>query len=306
MLKASLERLSCIWDRAEHNAFTSLTRLDTRLFLAIRESDSHQDGLPGAIRILSSSDGTEWHSEALLKDDSWDLRDPKFLLMTTGELLLTVGAVPVRSERPFQWQTFASTSPDGKKWSKFQPISPTGEWIWSLIQTPDGYFGTGYRFKPYQAALFQGVTPFSLEKKTTLSIPGHPSEAGMARTNDGRLLQVIRRDGDANLNHAWVSTSSFPFEKWSGGALNCHLAAPALLVWKDQTLLCAGRIFDKDEPRTALGTINDQIFTPLIVLPSGGDNSYPSLLYYENFLYLSYYSSHEIGTNIYLAKLRIT
>jgi hypothetical protein len=45
--------------------------------------------------------------------------------------------------------------------------------------------------------------------------------------------------------------------------------------------------------------------TKLIKLPSGGDTSYPGLVWHKNMLYVSYYSSHEGKTSIYLAKVKI-
>jgi hypothetical protein len=38
-------------------------------------------------------------------------------------------------------------------------------------------------------------------------------------------------------------------------------------------------------------------------LPSGGDTSYPGMLVYKNKLWVSYYSSHQGKTSIYLAKI---
>jgi hypothetical protein len=40
-------------------------------------------------------------------------------------------------------------------------------------------------------------------------------------------------------------------------------------------------------------------------LPSGGDTSYPGLVWHDDFLWVSYYSSHEGKAKIYLAKLRL-
>jgi hypothetical protein len=40
-------------------------------------------------------------------------------------------------------------------------------------------------------------------------------------------------------------------------------------------------------------------------LPSGGDTSYPGLVMHEGRLWVSYYSSHEGKTSIYLAKVRL-
>ena len=42
-----------------------------------------------------------------------------------------------------------------------------------------------------------------------------------------------------------------------------------------------------------------------LALPSGGDTSYPGLVFHEDLLWVSYYSSHEGKTSIYLAKVQI-
>jgi len=47
------------------------------------------------------------------------------------------------------------------------------------------------------------------------------------------------------------------------------------------------------------------IATPLITLPSGGDTSYPGLVWHEGRLYISYYSSHEGRAAIYLAVVQV-
>jgi hypothetical protein len=41
------------------------------------------------------------------------------------------------------------------------------------------------------------------------------------------------------------------------------------------------------------------------VLPSGGDTSYPGLVLHDGKLWVSYYSSHEGKTSIYLAKVKL-
>jgi hypothetical protein len=42
----------------------------------------------------------------------------------------------------------------------------------------------------------------------------------------------------------------------------------------------------------------------ILSLPSGGDTSYPGLVYRDGILWVSYYSSHEGKTGVYLAKVR--
>ncbi len=45
--------------------------------------------------------------------------------------------------------------------------------------------------------------------------------------------------------------------------------------------------------------------TEFLTLPSGGDSSYPGMVYDKKTLWVSYYSSHEGKTAIYLARVRI-
>ena len=41
-----------------------------------------------------------------------------------------------------------------------------------------------------------------------------------------------------------------------------------------------------------------------LALPSGGDTSYPGLVWHDNLLWMTYYASHEGKANIYLARIR--
>jgi hypothetical protein len=51
--------------------------------------------------------------------------------------------------------------------------------------------------------------------------------------------------------------------------------------------------------------VENKKLTPILQLPSGGDTSYPGLVWRDGFLWVSYYSSHEAKTSIYLAKVEI-
>ena len=42
-----------------------------------------------------------------------------------------------------------------------------------------------------------------------------------------------------------------------------------------------------------------------LTLPSGGDTSYAGLVWHDGLLWVSYYSSHEEKTAIYLAKVKV-
>ena len=66
-----------IWDRGgEHNAFTDLVRFKDRWYCVFREGKDHVSP-DGAVRILTSNDGEDWESAALVSITAADLRDPK-------------------------------------------------------------------------------------------------------------------------------------------------------------------------------------------------------------------------------------
>lgn len=56
---------------------------------------------------------------------------------------------------------------------------------------------------------------------------------------------------------------------------------------------------------TIVKLARDGAVTPIITLPSGGDTSYPGLVLRRDRLLISYYSSHEGQSRIYLAVLNL-
>ena len=57
--------------------------------------------------------------------------------------------------------------------------------------------------------------------------------------------------------------------------------------------------------KTALAKLTLETYEPVLTFPSGGDTSYPGFVWHEGLLWMSYYSSHEGKTSIYLAKVKL-
>jgi hypothetical protein len=59
--------------------------------------------------------------------------------------------------------------------------------------------------------------------------------------------------------------------------------------------------------RTSLSWLDPQNakLTEALKLPSGGDTSYAGMVLHERQLWISYYSSHEGKSSIYLAKVKL-
>jgi hypothetical protein len=74
----------------------------------------------------------------------------------------------------------------------------------------------------------------------------------------------------------------------------------------DGRYVAAVRLYD-GSVRTSLAWIDPRTGTlrEFLKLPSGGDTSYAGLVWHEGLLWVSYYSSHEDKTSIYLAKVQL-
>jgi hypothetical protein len=72
----------------------------------------------------------------------------------------------------------------------------------------------------------------------------------------------------------------------------------------EATWLATVRLYDP-APRTVVCEIepNTGRMTEMLTLPSGGDTSYAGMVWHENQLWISYYSSHGNKSSIYLAIL---
>ena len=85
-----------------------------------------------------------------------------------------------------------------------------------------------------------------------------------------------------------------------------RIGGPHMILIPDGRFVAAGRLYDGGT-RTSLCWLDPQAGTlkEFLKLPSGGDTSYAGLVWHDDLLWVSYYSSHEGKTNIYLAKVRI-
>ena len=90
-----------IWDQALHNAFTDLILFDDRWICVFREGRAHVSP-DGALRVITSTDGRDWKSTALVTSAKYDLRDAKITVTPKGELMLNgaglIATAKVRSQ----------------------------------------------------------------------------------------------------------------------------------------------------------------------------------------------------------------
>ncbi len=302
--KPELVWLEKVWSSAPHNGATDLVRYKDRWYCALREGAGERSA-DGAIRILTSLDGEVWRSAARLAATSVDLRDPKLSVSEDGRLVL----VAVEERQGIVWerhQTCAWTSSDGRNWvgptNLAEPNVQLGRLVWhNRIVFATGYSNVREDFLRIYAAhnldKLVALTPKMLSEEA-------PGQASLLFLADQRALCLAQRGAPGA--RAALGQAQPPYRGWIWADLNVDLECPSLLMLPDGRIAAAGRTRSEGRPRVALFWLDadEGLLRQFLELPSGGSAGAPGLAWHDGLLWVSYYSSHDGKTGIYVAKVR--
>ena len=103
-----------------------------------------------------------------------------------------------------------------------------------------------------------------------------------------------------------IGESPAPYRDWKWTPAGMFVGGPNFIMLPDHSLIVSGRQLNPSPTgaKTFIGRMDATSITPQLILPSGGDTSYPGLVWHKNQVWVSYYSSHEGKTGIYLAKVK--
>lgn len=312
-----------IWDQGKHNAFTDLARWRGKWYCTFREADAHVGG-DGQLRVLESADGQQWASIALLSEPGIDLRDPKLCITPDDRLMIVAGGSVYEGTRLLGRQPRVAFSSDGRTWTATQRVLSEGEWLWRVTWYAGKAWGVSYNASArtstaaQQAAATGKVEPGPADWKlklvvsdngvdyrlvTHLDVPGHPNETTLRFLPDGEMVALVRRE--AGNTFGWIGRSRPPYTEWTWKETQHRLGGPNFIRLPDGSLWAGSRSYPGGA-RTVLARMSaDGEYEPVLTLPSGGDTSYPGLVWHDGLLWMSYYASHEGRSSIYLAKIRI-
>ena len=305
----SVER---IWDRAGHNAFTGLVEFNNKLYCSFREGEKHVHGINGSVRVIASDDGQNWYSVAHLFRKDVDLRDPKLSVTPDQRLMINIGGSVYVNEQLESMEPLVSFSDhEGKNFSNAQKIiideriRSDRDWLWRASWHEGIAYATVYQSRGNESVLqlVRSRDGRNYEYITTFELAGKPNETTLRFTSDGQMVAIVRRESQST--KGFIGTSSPPYTNWTWQELEARLGGPDLLILPDGGMIAGTRAYPQDQKNRmilAKVTLNGN-FRKLVTLPSGGDCSYPALIIKDNILYVSYYSSHEEKTSIYLARL---
>ena len=121
---------------------------------------------------------------------------------------------------------------------------------------------------------------------------------------DGSALCLLRHESGNRL--AQLGMAKPPYTDWKFRDLNLRIGGPNMIQLADGRILAATRLY-RGGARTSLSWLDPEnaTLTEALKLPSGGDTSYAGMVMHDGLLWISYYSSHEGKTSIYLAKVRV-
>lgn len=303
----TLIKVQKIWDKSPHNAFTDLIWHSGRFFCVFREGKTHVSP-DGALRVITSADGEKWESAALITSENSDLRDAKITVTPSGKLMLS-GAEALHDKSVHTHQSLVWFSDDGFKWSKKQEIGDPDFWLWRTTWHNQKAYNFGYGCGEKKSLrLYSSSNGKKFETMVeNLNIEGYPNETSIVFKGDTAFC-LLRRDGENNTGLLGISIP--PYTNWNWKNLGERIGGPHMIFLPDGRFLAAVRLYETDDwhPARSSLCLIDPIsgkLTEALILPSGGDTSYAGIVNHDGLLWVSYYSSHEGKTSVYLATVKV-
>jgi len=296
----SVER---IWDRGEHNAFTDLIRFRDRWWCTFREAHDH-GGSIGQVRVIVSDDGQQWTSAALLARVGIDLRDPKLSVTPAGQLMLIMGGSAYDEKDAYETRSpQVAFSRDGRQWTQPEKLLAEDHWLWRVTW----HKGKGYSVSklgsgrdPRRIMLYSTPDGTHWDWVTEFrGLPDWPNEATIRFAEDDEMVILLRRN-----KTAWIGTSAPPYREWKWTDTGHRIGGPNFIRLPNGSMWATGRRYEQQHT-TILARMTRDSYQPVLTLPSGGDCSYAGMVWHDGLLWISYYSSHEGKTSIYLAKIKL-
>ena len=313
--------VSKIWDQAPHNAFTDLIKYEGRYYCTFREGTGHipaKDNTGnGEIRILVSTDGVTWESAALFAKEGFDLRDPKLSIMPDGRLMVLFDAsVYINGQMKSLLQYVSFTDKNAKTFSDLQQvmldtdIQSDQSWLWRVTWHKKTGYGVVYQSIPrdreeWKVFLVKTSDGINYKLVSPLDVQGKPNESTVEMLKKNRMRIIVRREAADN-NNGYIAYSGKNYTEWNWHDLGVRLGGPHIITLPDGKTIIGSRSYRENGQFTYLFELDNKTnkMSELLELPSGGDTSYPGLIIVKDELWVSYYSSHEGKTSIYLAKVK--
>ncbi len=304
-LTANIDSVDMVSEIAPHNAFTDLISYRDKLYLTFREANSHV-GSVGDIRVLVSNDvGNSWQSAAFLSfGGDIDLRDPHLSITPEERLMLNCFVVPQSSGATYSAVFF---SDNGTDWDAGTKIPNSDGYI---LWAPAWRDGKAYcvAYGRNSIHLFESEDGINYNLTIPQMLLGNSeNETSILFSRTGAMILLVRREGPNQSSLIGYSKDGDPYNiQWKDTGV--RVGGPKLIELPNGTILVGGRRYQPSVRMSLwLVDIEKGSLSEILEFPSGGDTSYPGMIYTDNKLLASYYSSHiDSRAKIYFSKVSLS
>lgn len=280
----------------KHNAFTALVKWKHQYWLAFRQAGAHNSA-DGEIVILRSSDAQDWQEARrvnILPDD----RDPQ-IVATDKRLFLYDPAL-----KGEELTSFVTYTDDGQNWSEPAAVYQPRYILWKPLVNDGTFYATAHLKsndgKARDVHLIRSPDGVKWEKISLIRGGNWESETTIFFEPSGQLTAFLRQKYGSPRSS--ILTAKPPFTEWSATPGNVGYGGHSIHTMGGVNYFFS-RASKGQESITMIYTYADGKMTPYCELPSGGDCSYAEAVPLGKEMLVSYYSSHEGSTNIYLARV---
>ncbi len=307
-----------IWDKAPHNAFTDLLMYKNNFYCTFREGPDHVSGPKGTARILKSADGENWRSIANFKMEGLDLRDPKLSITPDNKIMVLIDVETYKDGKVDTRKPYVSyADSNGEIFSEpiasyiDESIAVKSDWVWRVTWKKNVGYAIDYQ-PGGNLFLLKTTDGKRFTNVSKINIDGKPNESTIRFDKNGKMYVLVRREGGDKMGV--IATADAPYANWEFNKMTERIGGPNFIFLNDSTLCIGSRQYIPNPPGSAkeykkyitsifITDLKGKINKTIPIEQSFGDTSYPGMVVYKNKLWMSYYSSHEEKTAIYLAKI---
>jgi hypothetical protein len=283
-----------------HNAFTAFVKFKGQYLLAFRTAKEH-NSTDGDIIVLKSADAKQWTEALRLDIDGRDDRDPQMLV--AGDKLILY----VASMKGPDLVTFAVTTADGDTWTKPKAVYEEKFLVWKPLAVGDRYYAGAHKKdeasagKGREVHLVRSADGIAWEKVSTIRAGNWESETTLHFTADGTAVAFLRQKYGSP--QAQILEAKAPYTEWKNRPTDvAHFSGHSVRTYDTVTYFFTRTRGPKaNEFGQVIYTFADGTLHPYCRLPAGGDCAYAEAVRDGGDMLVSYYSTHEGQTNIYLA-----
>lgn len=297
----------------EYCAFCDITYFNKKYYIAFRIGEDHAPyhdySKNGYIKLMSSTDLTNWIPECEIVDSIWDLRDPNFCINPiTNELFLNYGVYGYHETRPKIKNKISVLTQEGltlkiKKTYNLDVEKYSDYWLWKIYWFDNKFWSIAYHPDKSNPILVNSEDGTSYKYVSNIPINGNETALCFRE----KTMIAISRNTDNDLP-AYISESEEPYSYWNCKELNQVLQSPEIINAGKDKIFVAGRskygvsvyFYDAD---------NMQISEYINLFANGnyGNYGYPGMICNNGILSIVYYAcnDYQYYPSIYLTSLSI-